>query len=202
MACAETGPIPGGTPGTTSGEQQLRGGDRSSLAPGRSGGAEGAPRAPSGGEAALGKGKAFGSVPGSSSGRVDVGPGLANVRAAGGVGALAEGAPAIGAAGTAGATSGERERERRPGGNTAAKRVRQLPVGDLPEEEEALRARKAAPAPPSAEKTRAILEPAATQDGEEDAQHVRRYGVDDRDLFTDPREVSTDLIGDKPLPEE
>jgi hypothetical protein len=167
------------------------------------GSADGTPRVPSssGEGALLGKGKVSGSVPGGTSGSTNVGPGLANVRAAGGAGALAEGAPAIGAAGVGGATSGERERNR-PGRGDASKRVRQLPIGDLPEEEEALRARKAAPEPPSRERTRAILEPAATQDGDEDAEHVRRFGVDDRDLFTDPREVSTDLIGGKSLPAE
>lgn len=190
-----TGAVPGG-PG---------GGENSAAAFGKPAGgpAEGVPRAPAGsGEALLGKGKLFGSVPGGVSGAANVGPGFANVRAAGGVGALAEGAPAIGAAGVGGATSGERERDRPGRGGDASKRVRQLPVGDLPEEEEALRARKTAPEPPSRERTRAILEPAATQDGEEDAEHVRRFGVDDRDLFTDPREVSPDLIGGKPLPEE
>ncbi|SFJ73176.1 hypothetical protein [Amycolatopsis sacchari] len=202
-----------GVPGSTAEQPQTRagdrtagapaGGDRTAGSPGRPGAVEGTARGPAaGGEAVLGKGKVFGSVPGGASGGVNVGPGLANVRAAGGVSALAEGAPAIGAAGAAGATSGERERDRRPGRNQAGKRVRQLPVGDLPEEEEALLARKAAPEPPSAEHTRSILEPAATQDGDEDALHVRRYGVDDRDLFSDPREVSTDLIGGKPLPEE
>jgi hypothetical protein len=181
------------------------GSEKSAGAWGKPGGgtAEGTPRVPSssGEEALLGKGKVSGSVPGGTSGSTNVGPGFANVRAAGGVGALAEGAPAIGAAGVGGATSGERERNR-PGRGDASKRVRQLPVGDLPEEEEALLAQKAAPEPPSREHTRAILEPAATQDGDEDAEHVRRFGVDDRDLFADPREVSVDLIGGKSLPEE
>jgi hypothetical protein len=194
-----TGGVPGGAPGSVPGDE------KSAAAWGKPGGgpAEGAPRVPSsGGEALLGKGKMFGSVPGGASGTTSVGPGFANVRAVGGVGALAEGAPAIGAAGVGGATSGDRERDRPGRGGDASKRVHRLPVGDLPEEEEALRARKAAPEPPSRERTRAILEPAATQDGEDDAEHVRRFGVDDRDLFTDPREVSPDLIGGKPLPEE
>ncbi|MTD57701.1 hypothetical protein [Amycolatopsis pithecellobii] len=169
---------------------------------GRPGGvpAEGAARVP-GAEALLGKGKSFGSVPGATSGPANVGPGFTNLRAAGGVGALAEGTPAIGAAGVSGVTSGEPERER-PGRGSAAKRIHRLPVGEVPGEEEALRARRTAPQPPSTAQTRAILEPAATQDGEEDAHHVRRYGVDDHDLFTDQREVSVDLIGGKPLPEE
>lgn len=191
----QVGGGPGGAPGS----------EKSAGAWGKPGGgtADGAQRAPSsaGGEALLGKGRVSGSVPGGVSGSTNVGPGFANLRSAGGVGALAEGAPAIGAAGVGGASSGERERNR-PGRGDTSKRIRQLPVGDLPEEEEALRAKKAAPEPPSRERTRSILEPAATQDGDEDAEHVRRFGVDDRDLFTDPREVSTDLIGGKPLPEE
>jgi hypothetical protein len=145
----------------------------------------------------------FGSVPGSSASGTNVGPGFANVRAAGGVGGLAEGAPAIGAAGAGGAVGGEDERRGRGvGKNNAGKRVQQLPMGELPEEEEAQRAKNAAPQPPSRERTRAILEPAATQDGEEDAEHVRRYGIDDKDLFSDPRAVSPDLIGDNALPED
>lgn len=191
--------------GPVSGSTGAPGNDKSAGAWGKVGGGtpDGAQRVPSsaGGEALLGKGKVSGSVPGGVSGSTNVGPGFANLRSAGGVGALAEGAPAIGAAGAGGASSGERERNR-PGRGDASKRVRQLPVGDLPEEEEALRAKKAAPEPPSRERTRSILEPAATQDGEEDAEHVRRFGVDDRDLFSDPREVSTDLIGGKPLLEE
>jgi hypothetical protein len=118
----------------------------------------------------------------------------------------ADGVTAIGAAAVGGATSGENERGRRGvGRSTAAERgkpVRPLNVGDLPEEEEAERANRASPQVPSRERTRAILEPAATQDGDEDAEHVRHYGVDDRDLFTDQREVSPNLIGDQPMPEE
>jgi hypothetical protein len=32
--------------------------------------------------------------------------------------------------------------------------------------------------------------------GEEDPEHVRRFGIDDKDLFTDQRMVSPELIGD------
>ncbi|TNC26088.1 hypothetical protein [Amycolatopsis alkalitolerans] len=180
------------------------GGEKSAAAPGKPGGvpAEGAGHAlRTGGERLLAEGKSFGAVAGGGSAPANVGLGLGSVRAVGGAGALAEGAPAIGAAGVGGVTSGEPERDR-PARGSAPKGARPLPIGDLPEEEEALRARKAAPEPPTGHRTRAILEPAATQDGEEDGHHVRRYGVDDRDLFTDPREVSTDLIGGKPLPEE
>ncbi|KAA9161074.1 hypothetical protein FPZ12_015025 [Amycolatopsis acidicola] len=189
------GPVTGGAPGGAPA------GDRSASAWGKPGAVEGKPGG-SGESSALGKGKVFGSSPISSS-STNVGPGLTNVRAAG-VGSVAEGAPAIGAAGAGGATSGENERPGRGfGKNTdAGKRVHKLPVGDLPEEEEAQLAKKAAPEPPSRERTRSILEPAATQDGEEDGEHIRRFGVDDRDLFTDQRGVSPDVIGERAVPDD
>jgi hypothetical protein len=204
-------PVPGAAP-VAPGEQLSGGGVVSGggVAGGRSSSAWGKPSSggavegvPGAADSALGKGKMFGSVPGSSASGTSVGPGFANVRAAGGVGGLAEGAPAIGAAGAGGAVGGEDERRGRGvGKNNAGKRVQQLPIGELPEEEEAQRAKNAGPQPPSRERTRAILEPAATQDGEEDAEHVRRYGIDDKDLFSDPRAVSPDLIGDNALPED
>ena len=166
------------------------------------GGARAGVPQPGGGDSVLGKGKMFGSTPVNSPATPNVGPGFA-MKGAGGAGGLAEGAPAAGAVGAGGAVGGDEERRgRRPGQNTAGKRTQQLPVGDLPEEAEAQRAKKAAPQPPSRERTRAILEPAATQDGDPDAEHVRRYGIDDKDLFTDAREVSPDLIGGNPLPED
>ncbi|HJQ44926.1 MAG TPA: hypothetical protein VJ870_01200 [Amycolatopsis sp.] len=178
-----------------------------STAWGRPGGvpADGGVRAgtpqPGAGDSVLGKGKMFGSTPITSTGPASVGPGFA-LKGPGGVSGLAEGAPAIGAAGVAGAAGGDDERRgRKPGQNAAGRRTQQLPVGDLPEEDAAQGVRKAAPQPPSRERTRAILEPAATQDGDDDAEHVRRYGIDDKDLFTDPREVSPDLV-DPPLPED
>lgn len=179
------------------------------ASPGQPGGGGAAPpgnlpRSVGGGEA-LGRGKLVAAAP-ISPNSVGLGPGFTATPAGGAVGGLAEAAPAIGAAGAGGMVSGENERQSGRGrgrqADPAGKRVRQLPIGDLPEESEAERVRKTAPAPPSRERTRAILEPAATQDGEEDAGHVRRYGIDDKDLFTDPREVSPDLIGDKPLPED
>jgi hypothetical protein len=175
------------------------GGGTTPLTPG----GESVPRIPPGGDAVLGKGKLFGAVPGGAAGTT-IGPGFSAVRAAGGVGGLAEAAPAIGAAGVGGFVGGERERPDRGSGNRsndAGKRTRELAIGDLPEEAEAERMSKATPQPPSPERTRAILEPAAPQDGAEDAEHVRRYGIDDRDLFADQRQVAPDLIGDKPLPE-
>ena len=195
------GLVPGGAPQTGGGQH---GADSRSGALAKTGlpGGEGQQArggAPQPGESVLGKGKMFGATPGSASGATNVGPGFP-MRGAGGMSGLAEGAPAVGAAGVGGAASGDDERRgRRTGRNTAGKRAQQLPVGDLPEEAAAY---GAVPEPPSGERTRAILEPAATQDGDEDAMHVRKYGVDDRDLFADAREVSTDVIGEHRLPED
>lgn len=158
-----------------------------------------------GGDSVLGKGKMVGSAPPAASANAQPGPGFSATRPPVGVGGMADGATAIGAGAMGGAVSGEQERRGRGfGRSTAAERgkaVRPLDVGELPEEE-ARRAEKANPKPPSKERTRAILEPAATQEAEEDAEHVRRYGVDDRDLFSDPREVSPDLIGEHAVPDD
>jgi hypothetical protein len=154
----------------------------------------------------MGAGKLSGANTPAPSSIPNLGPGGGTARGPAGVGAGADSATAIGAGAVGGAVSGEDEqRGRGIGRSTAAERgkpVRPLDIGELPEEEEAQRANRATPQTPSAERTRAILEPAATQDGDEDAEHVRRYGVDDKDLFTDSRSVSPDLIGDRPLPEE
>lgn len=154
----------------------------------------------------LGKGKMFGAVASTPSAVPTVGPGPGLTNAPGGVGGLADGATALGAGAAGGATSGDQDRRPRGfGRGVAAERgnpVRRMEIGDLPEEGETHHARRAAPPTPSRERTRAILEPAATQDGDEDAEHVRRYGVDDKDLFTDQRDVAPDLIGDRPMPED
>jgi hypothetical protein len=168
-------------------------------------GGTGAPDGLAGRDSVLGKGKMVGMGPISPSANSPVGPGFGPTRGPSGIGG-ADGVTAIGAGAVGAATSGETDsRGRGIGRSTAADRgkaIRPLDVGDLPEEEEARRANQAGAQVPSRERTRAILEPAATQDGEEDAEHVRRYGVDDRDLFSDQREVSPDLIGDRPMPED
>ncbi|GAA3803092.1 PPE domain-containing protein [Amycolatopsis tucumanensis] len=147
-------------------------------------------------EEALGRGRSAGAMPPSTTSPNAVGPGFAAVRTPSGLSGLAEAAPALGAAGASGALAGEGERQSRVGRNTAGNRIHQIPSDDLPEEEEARLARRGGHTPDSAT-TRSILEPAAPQDGEEDAGHVRRFGVDDNDLFTDRRDVSPDTIGDR-----
>lgn len=213
IATGPGGPVTGGaptgvpgTPGDVSTGKPATGGAWGK--PGVGGGGEGLGRSvpPGGGEALLGKGRLSGVNTPAPSSSTAVGPGFSATKAPGGVGGIADGATAVGAGAVGGATNGEQERRNRGFGRGTAtgrgKPVRQMDIGDLPEEEEARRASRATPRTPSRERTRAILEPAATQDGDEDAEHVRRYGVDDKDLFTDQREVSPDLIGDRPLPEE
>ncbi|MDQ0378425.1 PPE domain-containing protein [Amycolatopsis thermophila] len=182
-----SGPAGGAAPGSPGG------GPGRPAAGGAS--AEGAPRGvPTGAEEALGKGRSAGSGPPATTTPTAVGPGFAAVRGASGLNGLAEAAPALGAAGAGGALAGEDERHSRIGRNNAGNRIHQIPLGDLPEEEEARLTRRGGHTPDSAT-TRAILEPAAPRDGEEDS--VRRFGVDDNDLFADRRDVSPDTIGDR-----
>ncbi|KDN23781.1 PPE domain-containing protein [Amycolatopsis rifamycinica] len=108
-------------------------------------------------------------------------------------GDIGAGAAAVGAGVAGGALSGDKERERRER-NQPKGPVRPLPVGELPEEE-AVALRKSEQISPKQKpgETRFLSE-AAPQ--EEDAEHVRRYGVDDQDLFADQRMVSPDVLGD------
>ncbi|UQS21535.1 PPE domain-containing protein [Amycolatopsis thermalba] len=193
--------VPGsaGQPGT--GEAHGAGG-RSAAVPGgnaRAGSASGsgtgagAGNAATPAEEALGKGRSAGAAPPSATAPTAVGPGFAAVRAPSGLSGLAEAAPALGAAGASGALAGEGDRQSRVGRNTAGHRIHQIPADDLPEEEEARLARRGGHTPDPVT-TRAILEPAAPRDGEEE---VRRFGVDDNDLFTDRRDVAPDTIGDR-----
>ncbi|OXM52349.1 hypothetical protein [Amycolatopsis alba] len=151
-----------------------------------------------GGDQALGKGRSVGTGPqaplaaGNESGRGFPAVPKITGPAAGDVGA---GAAALGAGVAGGALSGDKERDRRPrqeGGGV--KPTRQLPIGELPEEEAMRRSEKIGAKQPKTESK--FMERAATQDVDEDAEHIRRYGVDDKDLFTDERMVSPDVIGD------
>ncbi|MEU4251001.1 hypothetical protein AB0F15_26695 [Amycolatopsis sp. NPDC026612] len=108
-------------------------------------------------------------------------------------GELGAGAAAIGAGAAGGALSGDKERQRREKGGPKGP-VRPLPVGELPEEE-AVALRKSEQISPKQQPGEAkFLSEAAPQ--EDDAEHVRRYGVDDQDLFADQRMVSPDVLGD------
>jgi hypothetical protein len=108
-------------------------------------------------------------------------------------GDLGAGAAAIGAGAAGGALAGDKDRQKR-GQNQPKGPVRPLPVGELPEEEAAaLRKSEQLGAKQKGEDPK-FLSKAAPQ--EEDAEHVRRFGVDDKDLFADQRMVSRDVIGD------
>ncbi|OXM70250.1 PPE domain-containing protein [Amycolatopsis vastitatis] len=108
-------------------------------------------------------------------------------------GELGAGAAAVGAGAAGGALSGDKDRQRREKGQPKGP-VRPLPVGELPEEE-AVALRKSEQISPKHQPGEAkFLSEAAPQD--EDAEHVRRYGVDDKDLFADQRMVSPDVLGD------
>jgi hypothetical protein len=73
--------------------------------------------------------------------------------------------------------------------------VQQLPLGELPEEEAAALRNSEKLSPRKETGKAGFLERAAPQD-DEDAEYVRRFGIDDKDLFADQRMVSPDLIGD------
>ncbi|MFI5607455.1 hypothetical protein [Amycolatopsis sp. NPDC051903] len=147
-----------------------------------------------GGDPALGRGRLVGSGPaspvvpeGSAGSPIAPKPGVSP-------GELGAGAAALGAGAGASALAGDRERQGRGFGGPAKGPVSPLPV-ELPEEEAtALRkTEQITPEQPSGDPK--FLGPAATQ-SEDDGEHVRRFGVDDKDLFTDRRLVSDDVIGD------
>ncbi|HEY2061200.1 MAG TPA: hypothetical protein VGH57_22725 [Amycolatopsis sp.] len=151
-----------------------------------------------GGDQTLGRGRFVGSAPEATVAPSQSGSPAAAPRGGMSAGELGAGAAALGAGAAGGALSGEQERQGRGFGAGSGKNpVRPLPVDDLPEEE-AIALRKAeqiSPEPPRDDTK--FLAPAATQgEGEEDEEHVRRFGVDDKDLFNDRRMVSRDVIGD------
>ncbi len=108
-------------------------------------------------------------------------------------GEIGAGAAAIGAGAAGGALSGDKERQRREKG-PAKGPVRPLPVGELPEEEAAALRKSEQISPKQKPGEAKFLNEAAPR--EDDAEHVRRFGVDDQDLFADQRMVSPDVIGD------
>lgn len=108
-------------------------------------------------------------------------------------GELGAGAAAIGAGAAGGALSGDKERQRREKSQPKGP-VRPLPVGELPEEEAAALRKSEQISPKQRPGEAKFLSEAAPQ--EDDAEHVRRYGVDDQDLFADQRMVSPDVLGD------
>jgi hypothetical protein len=117
---------------------------------------------------------------------------------------MAEAATMMGAGGASGAGAGaERDRLVRGGsGGAGAKTPARAgtPLGAAPEEE----ARAARNAEKFGARTgrpgSSIMQPAAAggrnADGEDDQEHVRRYGVESSDVFDDERVVAPESIGD------
>jgi hypothetical protein len=76
-----------------------------------------------------------------------------------------------------------------------------VPIGSVPDDE----ARAARNAERYGAKTGrpagSIMQPAAaagrSADGEDDKEHVRRYGIDSADVFEDDRVVAPESIGDE-----
>ncbi|WP_298182426.1 PPE domain-containing protein [Saccharomonospora sp.] len=173
-------PAPGGPEGTPPGKP----------APGEPGEA---------GEALLGEGMSTGAVQPQSGSAPDGDIGAASGSEARGGPSLNDiggGIAALGAGGIAGALSGG-ERSGRGVGRSApgaARSPHPLSVGDLPEEEARVQRSSERLNPGGAGRRDAFLEKAMP--GEEDDEHVRRFGVDDNDLFTDQRMVTPDVIGD------
>ncbi len=183
---------PGKTFGGTGFDNAVGKGPGSSSGTGLIGGVGGG----QGGDQGLGKGRVVGTgpqaplAPGNEFGRGF--PAVGKVGPA--AGDLGAGAAALGAGVAGGAMSGDKERDRRPRSEGSGKPTRQLPIGELPEEEAMRKSEKIGAKQPKPESK--FMEQAATQDVDEDAEHIRRFGVDDKDLFTDERMVSPDVIGE------
>ncbi|GAA1985228.1 hypothetical protein [Amycolatopsis minnesotensis] len=169
----------------------------------QSGGTPGGGDAPSGhaasGEPALAKGRVVGSALPAPVTALSSGVPFSTVpRAAFGGAELGAGLTALGAAGAGGAVSGEPDRQgkgfARSAPSRSAKAAKQIPMDDLPEEEAKV-LRKSGHGVEPAPAKRGLLERAAERDAE-DGKQVRRYGVDDKDLFTDQREVPPRTIAD------
>jgi hypothetical protein len=194
----------GGKPGGFGGPGGSAAEGGSGRSGGFAGGSAGGSAGGGGSEQSLAKGKLMGSGPQAPTVPGEVGrPFPAIPKSAGlGAGELGAGAVAAGAGGVGGATSGETERQGRGFGRgmvaNSGKPVRQLPMGELPEEEAAALRNSEKLSPRKETGKPSMLETAAPQGtrGDEDAEHVRRFGIDDKDLFADQRMVSPDLIGD------
>jgi hypothetical protein len=114
---------------------------------------------------------------------------------------MAEAATVMGTGGAGGAGAGA-EREKLARGNTARGPLKNgVPLGAAPDEE----ARAARNAERHGARTgrpgSSIMQPAAAgagrgADGEDDKEHVRRYGIDSGDVFDDERVVAPESIGD------
>lgn len=195
---SESGPANRGTVGSSESFGGTSGSGRSAVG----GGSAGNPGGAAGGSGAghenqaLQRGRLVGSVPQTPPAPAAETPGNAPVLRGGGAspGEIGAGAAALGAGVAGGALSGDRERQGRAPDGQQKGLVRPLPVDELPEEE-AVALRKAEQiAPKSCGGDAKFLSKAAPQ--ESDDEHVRRFGVDDKDLFADGRMVTRDVLGD------
>jgi hypothetical protein len=143
-----------------------------------------------------------GPLPGTPSFPTTATPLPAALRAAANPLLMADATTALGAGGASGAGAGaENERlTRNPanrGGASAGKNG--TPLGTAPEEE-ARAARNAERFGAKAGRPgSSLMQPAAAgkkEEGEEDQEHVRRYGVESSDVFDDERVVAPESIGD------
>ncbi|GAA1241542.1 hypothetical protein GCM10009676_28310 [Prauserella halophila] len=178
-------PAPGG-PATGS---PAPGGGATVPPPGMVGGKAGAPAS---GDAELQKGKSFGVAPVAGGTAVPTGGTTASPKSSGfGVNDVGGATGAVAAGGIAGALAGDSERSGGRGG--VPRSPHQSQIGDLPEEQSRAQQNQT---PKSEQDRRGMMQKAAPQEGDEDDAHVRRYGVDDNDLFADQRMVSPGTIGD------
>ncbi|MFD2468277.1 hypothetical protein [Amycolatopsis silviterrae] len=188
---SDSGPAGRGTVGSSESLGGASGSGRSGGPAGHLGGAAGGHE-----NQALQRGRLVGSVPQAPPAPVAETPGGAPAPRGGGAtaGEIGAGAAALGAGVAGGALSGDRERQGRGQDGQQKGLVRPLPVDELPEED-AVALRKAEQiAPKSGSGDAKFLSEAAPQ--ESDDEHVRRFGVDDKDLFADGRMVARDVLGD------
>ncbi|MER7114703.1 PPE domain-containing protein [Saccharomonospora azurea] len=111
--------------------------------------------------------------------------------------AVGGGIAALGAGGVAGALAGQERSGRGVGRSAPGAQIspRPLAVGDLPEEEAKVQRSSERLNPGATPRKEAFLEKAVPGE-EEDGEQVRRFAVEDEDLFTDQRMVAPDVIGD------
>ncbi|MGH3759535.1 PPE domain-containing protein [Actinophytocola sp.] len=183
---------PGGGPGLAGG------GPGAGASPLPIGGGGGLP--PGGGFANPGPTAGIGPI--SQAGQVPTAPGVGGLRAPIGPLAMAEAAAVMGAGGAGGAGAGAQGERATRGGGAGAKAPLKggTPIGAAPDDEaraarnaERFGARTGRPAT-------SIMQPAAAGhrgEGEDDKEHVRRYGIDSDDVFEDDRVVAPESIGDE-----
>ncbi len=200
--------------GTTNVQGFAPGGSFNPTGGGPGGGPAGGPPGPGGGGGGggglpTGPGPTTGIGPGGTGGPLPTIPGAGpggGLRAPLNPIVMAEAAALMGAGGAGGAGAGAQgERTVRGGGSGGGAGAKALgkgatPLGAAPDEE----ARAARNAERYGARTgrpgSSIMQPAAAggrRDGEDDQEHVRRFGIDSGDVFEDERVVAPESIGDE-----